>query len=414
MTVAAKAPKTKHYSKSESLDFRVAAAVCQKNVGESYLPKIFQLSGLSPGRVTVNKAATFDRVTEKRRDRQSSKKWKRRRLELKNSNFSSSNQKELREGVTYQSSIALSAIDEDATTSIPDMISEPKVERITDIENFVLVAFDLETTGLSDDCELTQVAAYRFDGQDTFDQYILPVGGISSGATTATGITKRNNQLFLRNRPVECKDANTALASFADWIDRQGKKVILVGHNVERFDSKHFWRWISVHNLVKRFQNLGGFIDTLPLLRSRFPKERSHKQETMYSLVVGGSYEAHNAMADVTALVKIVQALQITTSGFSNFSFSANYVEEKHKYLKMRAANSASLQVLLNNGTITKGMCQKIAGSGLSIAHLKLAFSRDEMNGIRQLFTEKFEGKARVTASKAIIMKVNSHLTNNK
>ena len=95
-----------------------------------------------------------------------------------------------------------------------------------------------------------------------------PVGGISSGAPTATGIPKRNNQLFLRNRPVECKDANTALASFADWIDRQGKKVVLVGHNVERFDMKHFWRWISVHNLVERFENLGGFIDTLPLLRS--------------------------------------------------------------------------------------------------------------------------------------------------
>ena len=223
MTVAAKAPKTKHYSKSESLDFRVAAAVCQKNVGEGYLPKIFQLSGLSPGRVTVNKAASFDRVTEKRRNQQGSKKWKRRRLELKNSNFSSANQKELREGVTYQSSIALSIIDEDATTSIPDMVLEPNVERINDIENFVLVAFNLETTGLSDDCELTQVAAYRFDGQDSFDQYILPVGGISSGAATATGITKRNNQLFLRNRPVDCKDANTALASFADWIDRQEK-----------------------------------------------------------------------------------------------------------------------------------------------------------------------------------------------
>ena len=80
----------------------------------------------------------------------------------------------------------------------------------------------------------------------------------------------------------------------------------------------------------------------------------------------------------------------------------------------MRAANTASLHTLVSNGTLSKGMCQKMAGSGLTLSHLKLAFSRDEMNGIPQLSTEKFQGKARVTASKAIIMKVNLYLADNK
>ena len=39
-TVASKAPKARHYSGSESLDFRVKAATCQKNVGHNYIPLV--------------------------------------------------------------------------------------------------------------------------------------------------------------------------------------------------------------------------------------------------------------------------------------------------------------------------------------------------------------------------------------
>ena len=60
-------------------------------------------SGLSPGAVTLDKAASFDKRTEKRREQQGSITFKRRRLELKQTNYSAAGQKELREGVTYQS-----------------------------------------------------------------------------------------------------------------------------------------------------------------------------------------------------------------------------------------------------------------------------------------------------------------------
>ena len=36
-SVASKAPKARHYSGSESLDFRVRAAACQKNLGHEYI-----------------------------------------------------------------------------------------------------------------------------------------------------------------------------------------------------------------------------------------------------------------------------------------------------------------------------------------------------------------------------------------
>lgn len=39
-SVASKAPKARHYSGSESLDFRVKAAACQKNIGHSYVSEV--------------------------------------------------------------------------------------------------------------------------------------------------------------------------------------------------------------------------------------------------------------------------------------------------------------------------------------------------------------------------------------
>ena len=116
--VAAKAPKSKHYSKSEALDFRVASAVCQKNVGEGYMVPVFQSAGLSPGAVTKVSAQRIDKAAEKRRAKATTKEFKRRRLELKQTAYASTGQKELREGLTYQSSIALEIIDESATLSI--------------------------------------------------------------------------------------------------------------------------------------------------------------------------------------------------------------------------------------------------------------------------------------------------------
>lgn len=39
-SVASKAPKARHYSGSESLDFRVKAAACQKNIGHGYVSEV--------------------------------------------------------------------------------------------------------------------------------------------------------------------------------------------------------------------------------------------------------------------------------------------------------------------------------------------------------------------------------------
>ena len=51
-------------------------------------------------------------------------------------------------------------------------------------------------------------------------------------------------------------------------------------------------------------------------------------------------------------------------------------------------------------------MSGKVAASGLCYKHLEAAFRRDGLDGVSHLFSEKFDGKPRVTNSQKVIEKV--------
>ena len=61
-------------------------------------------------------------------------------------------------------------------------------------------------TGLGRTSHITQLAA--FDGDDTFNQYIVPGARISEKASTITGLTFDfcDNQMYHHGNPVESKD----------------------------------------------------------------------------------------------------------------------------------------------------------------------------------------------------------------
>ena len=80
-------------------------------------------------------------------------------------------------------------------------------------------------------------------------------------------------------------------------------------------------------------------------------------------------------------------------------------------FLTARAALLPGLKGALcqaNNRVVSDSMAMKIAGSGLSISHLALAFRRNKEDGIRQLFSQLVDGKPRVTKHESTIVKVNS------
>lgn len=93
------------------------------------------------------------------------------------------------------------------------------------------------------------------------------------------------------------------------------------------------------------------------------------------------------------------------------YSFTWDYVTLCVQYSTMKNANLETLQPLLQNKIITNYMAGKIAGSGLSLDHLKLSFERDNDNGLYHLFAEKVFGTVRVTSNKAIIQAIQNYLS---
>lgn len=178
-SVSAKSCKAHHYAGSESFDFRVAATVCEKNIGTKYIVDVNNKLGLSPGKVTEECRKKKDYQRIKRRERASKPEIKRRRLFMQKQRSNIKNRAERKEGITYSTECGLDGITE--------LIDSPVISS-TAPKNSPLVYFDLETTGLSVKySEICQIAA-RYEDQE-FSAYMVPLRSISKHAADVTGLS---------------------------------------------------------------------------------------------------------------------------------------------------------------------------------------------------------------------------------
>lgn len=69
--------------------------------------------------------------------------------------------------------------------------------------------------------------------------------------------------------------------------------------------------------------------------------------------------------------------------------------------LSERNRNKETLNVLKD--FLSNGMISKIAGVGISLHHLQLAYTKNKDKGVENLFTEDVGGCPRITKSKKII-----------
>ena len=149
-------------------------------------------------------------------------------------------QKELREGKTYKTSICLTKTTEQETLEIPPKQEAPAIEKIDKKPNqpLTVIVFDLETTSLSKISEITQIAAEALDDTTlSFSSYVIPKGHIDINASKVTGITKRLGQLFCKGHPVEANPIPLVMSKFATWLSEINSYIILVGHNSKLFDA---------------------------------------------------------------------------------------------------------------------------------------------------------------------------------
>lgn len=410
--VASKAPKRCHYSASSSLKNRVNCAVAEKNIGSHYITQVNKSIGLSPGNVYAKHAARKDNTRKRRLLYENTLTFKKRKLERKLNKSVLNAQKELREGVTYKSSVGLSIHSNSQVTEIPAPTLPPDVITLEIPDNCTHIYCDLETTSLSKTCDIVQIAA--ISANDVFNQYILPSQPIAPGAACVTGLALHGNVLFYHGNPVRTLPLRESLNLFLAWLDER-KPCLLIGHNFRTFDFPRLLRAFDKCHLLTSLQNcVVGIVDTLPLFRKQFPDLDKYTQEHLIKHVLDIDYAAHNAEEDVRSLHKLVTFSNVSTKTLSNNSVTFNSALDIYKFDIISHENLETFDVLLEQKVVSKQMLLKMAKSNLRFEHLKLAVERGEQEGLSKLMSEKVNGKPRVTSTRRIIEKLYEFITANR
>lgn len=260
-------------------------------------------------------------------------------------------------------------------------------------------------SGLAD---ITQIAAVH--DTEEFSIHVEPKAPINVSATKVTGITYDGTTMFKNGKPVSCYPLEHALSQFQIFLHKFNNP-ILFAHNCEKFDSVILCRAMqSVPNL-KLEESFCGFCDTLHLLKTIVPHQQSYSQEALVDKILNEKYAAHDALEDSRYLQKLVNSLENDVDPhYLSCTFNVQYVFDVLGQKTQSQGNFMSLQPLVRGKCISENMAKKIANSGLCLHHLRLAFDRGGHDGIKNLFSEKSNGKARVTNRSKIISSVSQYI----
>ena len=248
----------------------------------------------------------------------------------------------------------------------------------------------------------------------SFNACIIPSKPFCKKAPEVTGLTLNNGILCHKGRPVDNPTTPLIAATnfvHVSWLHEIPKPVILYGHNCKSFDNPRLLKLLQSCRLVGAFsEKVLGFVDTLPLYKDKFPEYDSHKQEYLVSKCLEITYNAHNAIDDVQSLCALVKKSSPSMADHIKYSFAMENTVERPIYAAESERRKMSLEMLISNKVLTKSVAKRVAESGLGMKQLKIAHRRNAENGMKLLFTEKHEGKCRVTSSTRIIKAVSDFL----
>lgn len=187
---------------------------------------------------------------------------------------------------------------------------------------YVLV-FDTETTGLTSEDTVCQLAAAKLDAEsleviDTFESPVNPQRPISAGAANIHGITDAE----VADQPTL---ADVMACGFAEWLRRAD---YWAGHNLQ-FDIRMLKNHIPHPYPV--------VLDTYYLARSRFKRWSNHQLQTAVKELGLDGGKAHDALSDV---LTCAQLLRVIADGRPVSELCADYNSYVHRN------KAAALQLL--------------------------------------------------------------------
>ncbi|XP_046394798.1 uncharacterized protein LOC124163262 [Ischnura elegans] len=399
--VAIRAPKNRHYGSSAALNIRVAAAACQKNLGPKHVIGINRKLDLSPGSLTKSYSSRMEEKIKAKVRRQVTVPVKRRRLFLKSLQKQKISSHESREGICYQSAMEADlgcALLEETTRELP-----PPLNEVT----FVIV--DIETTGFASTADIVQLACKS--GQCEFNYYMMPSKTFHPIAAEKTGLRVVNGELFLYNQRVETTPPRVVGEKFISFLSSFESRVVLVGHNIVRFDAPRILSWLQKLDLSDDLlKSVYGVTDSLKLIS----QGSCRKLEELASVYLQGEEwqriksGTHNAMIDCQLLDGLIRHFEISNEVLLTNSLSLQELNNRKLQAVRKAQKVATLQTL--GRVISSSMISKMATAGIDLEKLVEIFNISGTEGIRLLLGESINGKPRVTTRRRIIQAISEHL----
>ena len=258
---------------------------------------------------------------------------------------------------------------------------------------FVTVIFDQFSGHASG---ITQICA--IGGEEKFSTYVLPSVPITEEAKAITGMEVIGGILHNKGQAVTTVSTFEALVEFKNFLSSFPQPPILLGHNIKTFDVPILNHHLLKHNMYSEFKrHITAFVDTKHVAKVALPNEASYKLEELVTKHLAKTYDAHNAVADVEALIELSENhLNISVSPFVFHLDTVNLTQ--------------SLLPLVKADAMSPGMRKKCVASGLRFSHLLLAHKRDKSGGIKHLLCKPGpDSKARVTKNSKVIDKINRY-----
>ena len=229
-------------------------------------------------------------------------------------------------------------------------------------------------------------------------------------ASLVTQLDMVGGRLLHMGKPVPAEEPKEAFEKFLAWLKAKKEKVVLLAHNAERFDSKRIIYALKKYDLLSSFQEcVLGFIDTLALFKKVLPGRVSYSQESLVADLLGVFYVSHDSLEDVKALQRLVSCRGFDKNQLIESSFSTESAVQSTEYCVKKMVNLRTLQPLIASEVVSKGMAEKIAGSGLTLHHLQLSFERGGEDGLISILSDHVNGKARVTKNRRILSQLSDY-----
>ncbi|PFX12286.1 hypothetical protein AWC38_SpisGene23782 [Stylophora pistillata] len=351
------------------------------------------------------------------KEKQKTRQYKKKRIEKKEKRLKKTKQLENREGQQYSCGMGFDG--HNAAQEIPAPPKAPKIEKIPlfyhalflkkiDYNNYRKTGNDAEILQIAatdgNDAEILQIAAT--DGNDEFSIYIKPRNVLSPEASAVNKLTFQRAILFYDGKPItDAVAIDVALKTFIEWL-KSRMPCILVAHNCKSFDARFLVQAAEKNGVMDDLvKTVSGFTDPLSAFRELLPERKSQSQENLVQGLLGKSYEAHNALADVQTLYQLVNKF-LNVKLLQKHSFKVSWVASYQKLLKEKKLLVNTLQPLVREKYISASMAIKCASSGLGLPHLRVVYQRGKEEGVKQVLMERFDNKPRVSSNKRVLAQI--------